>query len=83
MAPTPGIELRTHGYQVLRRPWEIITRDDEIDLKFRNIEFMQCVRPLQVAWEIQECKDDSRDGPPSVVKMTIKDITFWHVEQKR
>ena len=24
-------------------------------------------------------EDDSRDGPPCIVKMTMKDITFWHV----
>ena len=49
MASTGDVELHSHGYQVLRRPWEITGRDDEIDLKFRNNESMQCVRRLQVA----------------------------------
>ena len=31
MASTGDVELRSHGYQVLRRPWEITGRDDEID----------------------------------------------------
>ena len=56
MALTRDVELRSHGYQVLRRFWDITNRVDEIDNKFRNIESMQCVRPLQVAWKIQECK---------------------------
>ena len=47
MTSTDDIELRSHDYQVLRRPWEITVRDDEIDWKFRNDESMQCVRRLQ------------------------------------
>ena len=31
MASVDDIELRSHGYQVLRWPWEITGRDDEID----------------------------------------------------
>ena len=31
MSSTGDVELRSHGYQVLRRPWEIAGRDDEID----------------------------------------------------
>ena len=31
MASTGDVELRSHGYQVLRKRWEIIGRDDEID----------------------------------------------------
>ena len=30
MASTSDIELRSHGYQVLRRPWEITGRDYEM-----------------------------------------------------
>ena len=56
MVSTGDAELRSLGYQVLRRPWKITSRDDEIDKKFRNNESMQCVRRLQVAWKIQEWK---------------------------
>ena len=56
MASTGDVELRNHGYQDLRRPWEITGKDDEIAKKFRNNESMQCVRRLQVAWKIQEWK---------------------------
>ena len=38
MASTVDVELRSHGYQVLRRPWEITGRYDEIDKKLRNNE---------------------------------------------
>ena len=38
MASTGDVELRSHGYQSLRRTWDITGRDDEIDLKFRNNE---------------------------------------------
>ena len=31
MASTGDLELRSHGYQVLRRPWEITGRDNEIN----------------------------------------------------
>ena len=31
MMSTGDVELRSHGYQVLRRPWEITDREDEID----------------------------------------------------
>ena len=31
MASTGDVELRTHGYQVLRKLWEITGKDDEID----------------------------------------------------
>ena len=31
MASMGGFELRSHGYQVLRRPRQITGRDDEID----------------------------------------------------
>ena len=31
MASMGDIELRSHSYQVLRRPWEITARDNEID----------------------------------------------------
>ena len=45
-----------------------------------------CARRLQLAWKIEEWKKsmeaDSRDGPPCIVKMTMQDITFWHVKQK-
>ena len=76
MASTGDVELRNHVYQVLRRPWEITGRDDEIDKKFRNNESMQCVRRLQVAWKIQKWKkiNDSGDGRPCVVKMIMNDI---------
>ena len=56
MASTGDVELRSHGYQVLLKRWEITDRDDEIDQKFRNNESMQCVRRLQVAWKTQEWK---------------------------
>ena len=56
MASTGDVELRSHGYQVLRKRREITGRGDEIDYKFRNNESMQCVRHLQVAWKIQEWK---------------------------
>ena len=56
MASVVDVELRSHGYQVLRKRWEITGRDDEIDKKFRNNEFMQCVYGLQVAWKILEWK---------------------------
>ena len=49
MASMGDVELRSHDYQVLRRPLEISGRDDEIEKKFRNNESMQCVRRLQVA----------------------------------
>ena len=49
MASIGDVELRSHGYQDLRRPWEITGGDDEIDKKFRNNESMKCVRRLQVA----------------------------------
>ena len=49
MASTGDVELRSHGYQVLLKRWEINDRDNEIDKKFRNNESMQCVRRLQVA----------------------------------
>ena len=49
MPSTGDIELRSHGYQVLRTRWEITDRDDEIDYKFRNNESVQCVRHLQMA----------------------------------
>ena len=56
MASTDDTELRSHGYQVLCKRWEITGRDDGIDWKFRNNESMQYVRRLQVAWKIQEWK---------------------------
>ena len=31
MASTDDVELHSHGYQVLRKRWEITGRDDEID----------------------------------------------------
>ena len=31
MASTGDVGLRTHGYQVLRKRWEITGKDDEID----------------------------------------------------
>ena len=31
MASTGDVKLRSRGYQVLRRNWEITGRDDEID----------------------------------------------------
>ena len=31
MASTGDIKLRRHGYQVLRKRWEIVGRADEID----------------------------------------------------
>ena len=31
MASMGDVELRSHDYQVLCRPWEIIGRDDKID----------------------------------------------------
>ena len=31
MASTGDVELRSHGYQVFRKRWEITDRDDEID----------------------------------------------------
>ena len=31
MASTCDFELRSHGYQVLHKRWEIYGRDDEID----------------------------------------------------
>ena len=31
MASTGDVELRTQGYQVLRKRWEITGKDDEID----------------------------------------------------
>ena len=49
MASTGDVKLRSHGYQVLHRPWEITGRYDEIDWKFRNNESMQYVRRLQEA----------------------------------
>ena len=49
MAPTSDVELRSHSYQVLRKPLEITGIDDEIDKKFRNNKSMQCIRRLQVA----------------------------------
>ena len=80
MASTGEFELRSQGYQVLRKHWENTGRDDEIDQKFRNNESMQCVRRLQVDERFRNGRKskekDSRDGPPCVVKMTMKDITF-------
>ena len=31
MASTGDVELHSHGYQVLRKRWEITASDDEID----------------------------------------------------
>ena len=31
MASAGDVELRSHGYQVLRKHWEINGRDDKID----------------------------------------------------
>ena len=31
MASTGDVELRSHGYQVLRKRWQINGRDDKID----------------------------------------------------
>ena len=49
MASTDVVELRSHGYQDLRRPWEITDGDDEMEKKFRINESIKCVRRLQVA----------------------------------
>ena len=56
MTSTGDVELRSHSYQVLLWPWEITSRDNEIDWKFRNNDSMQCVRRLQEVWKIQEWK---------------------------
>ena len=83
MSSTGDVELRNHGYQALRRSWEIAGRDDEIDRKFRNNESMQCVRRLQVAWKTQEWKKINGGWIREMVRLGLwkwlKDITFWHV----
>ena len=69
MASTGDVELHSHGYQVLRRPWEISSKIDEIDQTFRNNESMQCVRCLQVAWKIQERKKINGGGIRGMVHL--------------
>ena len=79
---TGDIELRSHGYQVLRMHWEIIGTDVEIDLKFRNNQ--SCSVPIVYKWHERfrngrtSTEDDSRNGHLRVVKTTLKGITFWH-----
>ena len=43
------VELHSHGYQDLLRPWEITGGDNEIDKKVKNNESMKSVCHLQVA----------------------------------
>ena len=84
MSATGDVELRSRGYQVLRRPWEITGRDDEIILEVKK-QWTHAVCPSTTSGmkysgiEEYQRRTDSRDGPPWVVKETMKDITFWHV----
>ena len=80
MASTCDVELRSHGYQVLRKRWEITGRD------LKLIRSSETLNPCSVSavykWHERfsngrkSTENDSRAGPPCVVKMTMKDITF-------
>ena len=69
MASTGDVELRSHGYQVLRRPRKITNKDDEIDQTFSNNESMQCVRRLQMEWKIQKRKEINRGRIRGMVRL--------------
>ena len=80
MASTGDVELRSHGYQVLRKRWENTGRDDEL---IRSSETMNpCSVSAVYKWHERfrngrkSTEEYSRDGPPCIVKMTMKDIIF-------
>ena len=80
MKSTGDVELRSRGYQVLRRPWEVTDREDEL---IRSSETMNpcnvsAVYKLHERFrnERKSTEDASRDVWPCVVKMTMKNITF-------
>ena len=83
MVSTGDVELRSHGYQVLRRPWEITA--EMMKLIRIHKQWIHAVCPSSTSgmkdsgMEENQRRTDSRDGPPWFVKMTMKDITFWHV----
>ena len=56
MASTGDVELPSHGYQVLRRPWEIIAEMINLIKSSETTNPCSVSRRLQVAGKIQEWK---------------------------
>ena len=76
---TDDVEMRIHGYQVLRRPWEVT----EMMKLIRSSETMNpCSVSIVYKWHERlrnartSTEDEFEGWSALVVKMSIKDITF-------
>ena len=83
MSSTGDVELRSHGYRFAQalgnhrqRWWNWL----EVQKQWIHAVCPSSTSGMKDSgMEENQRRTDSRDGPPGIVKMTMKDITFWHV----